>query len=269
MQLPSPGARHAEVSLAEGTIHCVEAGDGPALILIHGGHGSWTHWVANIEPLARRRRVIALDLPGFGASFNPKPTYTIEQYAGAVRGVLDALEIDRAAIAGFSFGCVVSAATARAEPSRITHLAMTNPPGIGPASPVAAAIQKSLSESSIRRGLRHGAVESLRQLQLFNHELIDDAVVDMMVANVRQTRFVSRGLSRVSNTDRIVSEVKQPTLVMIGREDIHRQHGLAETLRILPQVAPHAQICLIERARHWLQFDRAALFNELLGDFIG
>jgi pimeloyl-ACP methyl ester carboxylesterase len=63
--------------------------------------------------------------------------------------------------------------------------------------------------------------------------------------------------------------VKQPTLVMIGREDIHRQHGLSETLRILPQVAPHAQICLIERARHWLQFDRAALFNELLGDFVG
>jgi 2-hydroxy-6-oxonona-2,4-dienedioate hydrolase len=91
-----PGVRHAKVRLADGEIHYVEAGSGPPLVLIHGGHGSWTHWVANIEPLARRRHVIALDLPGFGASYNSKTAYTIEQYAGAVRGVLDALGIERA-----------------------------------------------------------------------------------------------------------------------------------------------------------------------------
>jgi len=263
------GVRHADAELAAGKIHYVEAGSGTPLILIHGGHGSWTHWAANIEPLARRRRVLALDLPGFGASFNPKPAYSIEQYAGTVRALLDALCIERAAIAGFSFGCVVSAAVARAEPARITHLAMANPPGIGPASPDAARIQQSLSELSVRKGLRVGAIESLRQLQLLDHALIDDTVIDMMLSNVRQTRFVSRGLSRASSTDRIMRDVTQPTLVMIGREDIHRQHGLAETLRILPQVAPHAQVFIVERARHWLQFDRAQLFNQLLGDFVG
>jgi 2-hydroxy-6-oxonona-2,4-dienedioate hydrolase len=274
MQLSS--LRHADISLPQGQVplpqghvHYVEAGTGDPLLLVHGGYGSWTHWIANIEPLARRRRVIALDLPGFGASFNPKPAYSIEQYAAAVRGVLDALKIERAAIAGFSFGCVVSSMTARVEPERISHLAMVNSPGIGPASPVAADIQKDLSDLAVRTSLRNGALESLKQLQLYNHELIDESVVDVMVENVRQTRFVSRSLSRVSDTSHILAEVRQPILVLIGREDIHRQFGLAEALRVVPQAAPQAQIHLVERARHWLQFDRADLFNALLGDFVG
>src|SRR5262245_56400958 len=122
----APSVRHLDIDLPQGRLHCVEAGSGEALILVHGGHGSWTHWIANIEPLASHRRVLALDLPGFGASFTPKPEYSIDQYAGVVSALLGALRIERAAIAGFSFGCVVAAHAAIAEPRRITHLAMVN-----------------------------------------------------------------------------------------------------------------------------------------------
>jgi len=264
-----PEVRHGEVELAQGRVHYVEAGAGEPLLLIHGGHGSWTHWVANIEPLARTRRVIALDLPGFGASYNPVPSYTIEQYAGVVSGVLDGLKLARAAICGFSFGCVVSAATARAEPERIVRLAMVNPPGISAVSPVSVGIQRELSALAVRTGLRNGAIGSLKRLQLFNHELIDDTVVEMMVENVRKTQFVSRSVSRATDTNRILADVKQPILLLIGREDISRQHGLAESLRAVPQAAPQTQIHIIERARHWLQFDRADLFNEVLAGFVG
>lgn len=264
-----PAVKHGEVELPQGRLHYVEAGDGEALLLVHGGHGSWTHWVANIGPLARTRRVIALDLPAFGASYNPEPAYTIEQYAEAVRGVLDRLALARAAICGFSFGCVVSAAVARAEPGRIVRLAMVNPPGISALSPVSAGIQRELSALAVRTGLRQGAIGSLRRLQLFNHALIDDAVVDMMVENVRKTKFVSRSLSRATDTNSILTAVKQPVLLLIGREDLSRQHGLAESLRTVPRAAPQTRIHIIERARHWLQFDRADLFNDLLSEFVG
>lgn len=264
-----PSVHHRELELTGGRLHFVEAGaKGEPLILVHGGHGSWTHWVANIEPLSRSRKVLALDLPGFGASFNPKPAYSIEQYAGVVSTLLDRLAIKRAAIAGFSFGSVVSAAAARAEPRRISHVVLTNPPGIGPASPIAADIQQSLSAKSVREGLRAGALGSLQRIQLFDQTLIDDAVVDLMIDNVRKTRFISRTLSRSSEMNGILSEVEQPLLVLIGREDLHRQFGLAEALRDVPRAAPQAQIFIVERARHWLQFDRAQLFNELLVDFL-
>jgi len=263
------GLQHASIELSEGPLHYVEAGAGEVLLLIHGGHGSWTHWIANIGVLARTRRVIALDLPGFGASFNPQPAYSIEQYANVISAVLDALSIERAAIAGFSFGCIVASAAARDEPGRIRHLALVNAPGIGPTSPIATSLTKALSELSVRKGLRLGATESLRQIQLFNRGLIDDEVVNMMLANLRQTRFVSRVVSQSIRTDRILRGVRQPTLVFIGREDVHHQFGLAGELKAIVQHAPHAQICVIEQAAHWLQYDRAAAFNDRLAAFIG
>ena len=47
-------------------------GDGPALVLLHGGSGSWTHWVRNIAHFERDYRVIAGDLPGLGDSPDPR-----------------------------------------------------------------------------------------------------------------------------------------------------------------------------------------------------
>jgi 2-hydroxy-6-oxonona-2,4-dienedioate hydrolase len=263
------GAVHRELALPEGRLHYVEAGTGMPLVLLHGGHGSWTHWAANIAPLARSFRVLAVDMPGFGASFDPEPAYDIERYAGTVSRMLDALSIGRAAVAGFSFGGAVAAEVTSMEPQRIACLAMVNPPGIGPGSPRATAIQQDLSRLAVTRGLREGAMASLRRLQLYNHELIDDDVVDAMIANVRATRFVSRAASRSADTARALRSVRQPVQLFIGREDVHRQHGLQELLALMPQVAPQAQIHLVERARHWLQFDRADLFNERLAQFVG
>lgn len=249
-------------------MHYAERGEGDALLLIHGGHGSWTHWIANIEPLAATRRVIALDLPGFGGSFNPRPHYSVERYAQAVLEVMNALRIDRTAVAGFSFGCLVSAALAKAAPDRITHLLTVNSPGIGPASPLATSITQALSALTVRTGLRNGALESLRQLQLYDTTLIDDDVIELMVNNVKATRYVSRNFSRSANNTEILRDVRQPTLILIGRDDIYRQHGLAEALRTIPEVSPRAQIHIVEQSRHWLQFDRAALFNQLVAEFL-
>lgn len=263
-----PALTHGTLALAGGRLHYVEAGAGSPLLLIHGGHGSWTHWIANIEALARAHRVIALDMPGFGGSYRPQPDCTVEQYVDVVIEVLDSLGIEAAAIAGFSFGSVVAAAAAHRS-RRLTQLVLVNAPGIGPASPAAAALMKSLTELSLRRGLRAGATESLKRIQLFDHARIDDALVDRMLANVRLTKFVSRDLSGAARTQEWLAGIRQPILVFIGREDIHRRFGLAGGLQAIARHAPHAQVHLVERAAHWLQFDRAELFNSLVADFLG
>lgn len=262
-----PALTHGTLALAGGRLHYVESGSGSPLLLLHGGHGSWTHWIANIEALSRVHRVIALDMPGFGGSYRPQPDYTIGQYVAVVIEVLDSLGIASAAIAGFSFGSVVAAAAAHRS-RRLTHLVMVNAPGIGPASPDAAALMKSLTELSLRRGLRTGAIESLKRIQLFDHARIDDALVDRMLANVRLTKFVSRELSSVARTEEWLDGIRQPILIFIGREDVHRRFGLAGGLKAIARHAPHAQVHLVERAAHWLQFDRAHLFNSLLADFL-
>jgi pimeloyl-ACP methyl ester carboxylesterase len=60
-------------------------GSGPVLVLLHGGSGSWRHWVRNIEYFARDRRVIAPDLPGLGESDMPELPHSAINIAGIGR----------------------------------------------------------------------------------------------------------------------------------------------------------------------------------------
>lgn len=262
------GLKHGIAELPGGKIHYVEAGTGSPLVLVHGGHGSWTHWLANIAALARSHRVIAPDLPGYGASYRPEPELATSDYGAVLVQFLDALGVQRTDVAGFSFGSVVATLAARQDPQRIDRLVLVSAPGLGPPSPHAAALMQSLTEITLRRSLRCGALESLKRVQLFDHALIDDALVDRMLANVRLTRFVPRDLAEAARAEVLLAGLHQPLLVLLGREDIHRRFGLAQGLAALARCAPRAQVWLIERAAHWLQYDRAAWFNGVVRDFL-
>jgi pimeloyl-ACP methyl ester carboxylesterase len=84
-------------------------GAGPPLVLLHGGYGSWTHWIRNVLPLSREFTVAAPDLPGLGESATPPEPHTA---AGLARIIVEGLEIAFSRhvdlhIAGFSFGGVL------------------------------------------------------------------------------------------------------------------------------------------------------------------
>src|SRR4051794_35868590 len=59
-------------------------GEGPPLLLVHGTGGSWTSWLLNLRELAVHHRVIAPDVPGFGASQSPGPSRDLTPYADAL-----------------------------------------------------------------------------------------------------------------------------------------------------------------------------------------
>ena len=65
-------------------------GNGPPLVLFHGGYGAWTHWIRNVLVLARQFTVIAPDLPGLGESATPPEPHTAEELA---RIIVDGLAI--------------------------------------------------------------------------------------------------------------------------------------------------------------------------------
>src|SRR6516225_3391667 len=83
-------------------LHVAEAGDGPALLLVHGLTASHAVWEHTVEAFADRWRVIALDLPGHGASAKPDAPYTIDFHAGMVRSLARALGVDEAVVVGSS-----------------------------------------------------------------------------------------------------------------------------------------------------------------------
>src|SRR6266581_624518 len=81
----------------------LDVGSGNCLILIHGLGGPQM-WQKIVEPLSRHFRVIVIHLPGFGKSECPPSDYSTEQHADAVDTVMNELRIERAIVAGISFG---------------------------------------------------------------------------------------------------------------------------------------------------------------------
>lgn len=99
-----------------------EIGDGPAVLLLHAGIADRTMWDEHLEPLAAAGyRMVALDLPRFGeAAAAPGPVAHWED----VLETMDALGIERAALAGNSFGGAVALRVAAVAPDRINSLAL-------------------------------------------------------------------------------------------------------------------------------------------------
>src|SRR5215472_18223208 len=102
-------AHRIETPCGDGSMVWRVWGSGPPLVLLHGGYGSWMHWIRNVLVLARRFTVIAPDLPGLGESATPPEPHTAEGLAGIIVDGLDIVfgrQTDLH-IAGFSFGGVL------------------------------------------------------------------------------------------------------------------------------------------------------------------
>jgi pimeloyl-ACP methyl ester carboxylesterase len=126
----------ADVRLRYRTVHGYRrayriAGEGPAVVLIHGIGDSSATWVDLIPGLARRHTVVAPDLLGHGASDKPRADYSVAAYANGVRDLLGTLGIERATLVGHSLGGGVAMQFAYQFPERTERLVLVSTGGVG------------------------------------------------------------------------------------------------------------------------------------------
>ncbi|HUA08944.1 MAG TPA: alpha/beta hydrolase [Candidatus Acidoferrales bacterium] len=113
------------VNASDARIDVEVSGSGDAtLVLIHGFPLTREIWDAQVRALGGRARVVAMDLRGMGRSSVVDGPYLMESLAGDVAAVLDALGVERAAIAGHSLGGYVALAFARMYAERLDRLAL-------------------------------------------------------------------------------------------------------------------------------------------------
>lgn len=118
------GVRH--ITIAGHPVAIRERGEGdPAVMFIHGFAEDTTSWREVQDQVARTHRTIALDLWGFGASARP-PDLTQPQWVDQVTGVMDALGLERAVLAGHSLGGRASLMCARRRPDRVAGLVLAD-----------------------------------------------------------------------------------------------------------------------------------------------
>ncbi len=110
-------------------LHVVEAGEGPALVLLHGLSATHANWEYTIRAFADRWHVVAPDLPGHGRSAKPDAPYTIDFYAGVIRSLGRELGIDEAVVIGNSLGGQIAIELGLAYPAWTRALVLAAPAG--------------------------------------------------------------------------------------------------------------------------------------------
>jgi pimeloyl-ACP methyl ester carboxylesterase len=116
------GVTHRFVDANGVALHLAEAGDGPPLVLLHGWPQHWWCWRLLLPELAKRYRVIAPDLRGFGWSGAPPGAYAKSTFAADVIALLDSEGLDRVRLVGHDWGGYTAFLLALEQPERIERM---------------------------------------------------------------------------------------------------------------------------------------------------
>jgi 2-hydroxy-6-oxonona-2,4-dienedioate hydrolase len=257
-------AQRIETPCGGGTMVWRVWGGGRPLVLLHGGYGSWTHWIRNVLPLARRFTVIAPDLPGLGESATPPEPHTAEGLAAiVVAGLGIVLPKDAAPhLAGFSFGGVLGGHVAAQLGDRLRALTLVGSNGLGLVRQPTA-LQRVPAGASEEEAL---AVHrrNLGTLMIADPAKVDELAVYIQSQNAPRGRVRSRRFSRADTLARALPMVKARLDGIWGERDATAYPHVDERRRILQGVQPGARFTVVPGAGHWVQFEAADTFNRII-----
>jgi pimeloyl-ACP methyl ester carboxylesterase len=270
-------ATQATVNVDGRTLAYREAGEGPAVLLLHGWLTSSFLWRNVMPPIARRRRVLALDLPGFGSSDKPTDvTYSYEFYTGAVRGFLDALEIGDVALGLHDLGGPVGMRFALDDPSRVRAIALTNTllyqedstellekfveglqtPGVRESFTSPQGLEAALrlgtnSEAAVTEETIAGMVEPFAS---------DEDRLALAKAGAELEDAVTATIARD------LPSLRVPVRMIYGRQD-RILESIEETVGRLQRDLPQLEVTALDGPGHFLQEEDPERLGELLAEF--
>jgi len=240
-------------------------GEGATLVLLHGGHGSWTHWIRVIGELARRYRVVAPDLPGLGESAKPPEPYSAESLAAIVAQGLDIVTGGEPPfqIVGFSFGGLIGGHVARLLPARVRKLVLVGAGGLGlPRGPREEMWRWHGIEDPQRRLAAHR--RNLEILMIHDPAKVDDLAVRLQAENATRARLKSRPIAYTDTLRRALASTEVPLAGIWGERDATVGSDLAEFEALLRRLRPNLEFRSVAGAGHWAAYEAPDLFLEAL-----
>ena len=262
-------------------VYCNDAGQGPAVVMLHGGGpgaSGWSNYSRNIGPFVEAGfRVLLMDCPGFGQSDAILPDDSRDLVnARAVKGLLDALGIEKAHLVGNSMGGATSIRFALEFPDRLDRLVLMGPGGLGDTS-----IFTPMPMEGIKllfKVYMEPSLESLREMiQVFVYdpsrmtdELIEGRYRNMMRNDGEHlTNFVKSAMANPSvvlgDLSPRLGEITAKTLCTWGANDrfVPLDHGL----KVVKGVKD-SRLHVFSQCGHWAQWEQAEEFNRLVIDFL-
>ena len=248
----------------EGAVVWHAWGQGEPLVLLHGGSGSWTHWIRNVEALAAAgRRVLVPDLPGFGDSARPPGGQDADAVAPVVaQGILQLAGDAPVDVAGFSFGGRVAALMAAAEPPRVRRLVLLGGPALGLRDKRLPLTSWRTLQDPAQRIEAHR--NNLAVLMLHKPEAIDDLAVALQAANVPRDRMHRRRLALTDILARTLPTLACPMDAIYGEQDALYCDVLPALREKISTPPKFGELVLVPGAGHWVQYEAAEETNSAL-----
>jgi pimeloyl-ACP methyl ester carboxylesterase len=270
----APYARSLRLPESGLDLFLYEAGPAEAapLVLVHGLGDEADTWRHILPTLAKTRRVVALDLPGFGRSAKPQRSYTISFFQETLLELMDALAIPSAALVGHSLGAVIVQSTALRAPERVAHLALVDGGLVARTQKLDLAtlafIVPGLGEWLYNR-LRKDPQAAYQSLEPYYNHLEDlpeaeraflfQRVNERVWSDGQRKAFFStlRNLARwlpaqQKSLPERLAHLEVPTLVVWGEQD---QINKVENGRLLAAAQPSARLVIVPGAGHNVQQD--------------
>ncbi|MBT9281367.1 alpha/beta hydrolase [Hydrogenibacillus sp. N12] len=252
----------------------LEAGEGEALILIHGTGGHLEAYARNIRGLAEHFRVITYDMVGHGLSDKPDRPYTIDYLSDHLIGLAKALGLEKFHVSGESLGGWVAAWTAAHHPEWVGRVILNTPGNITNKPDV----MQRVKESTIR-AVTEASYENVRsrlEWLFYDKSFVTDELVHIRYGIYTRPEMKKAVYHIVSVQDweirkhyawdpSWVGKIQSPTLILWTDHD---PTGTVEEAELLHRWIPHSRLHVIEGAGHWPQWEKPEEFNQVHVDFI-
>jgi len=275
--------KHHHVTTSLGEVAVAETGEGPVLVMLHGG-GPGASGVANyhqnLPALARRFRVVLPDQPGFGGSYRPTEADLDERSITQITvdtlfQALDQLGLERFHLLGNSLGGAAALAMAQTRPDRVAGLVLMAPGGGWlPSAPTPTEGQKAMFRYFNGGGPSEKKMADFIQTMVFDHKQFGaDVVKARYEASLDESHIefyhrYNAAFAKRHGMDPLWKDlhtISSPTLLLWGRDD--RTITLDGAQIMLKQIR-NVQLHVFGNCGHWVQLERQREFERLVTDFL-
>ncbi|MCR9140004.1 MAG: alpha/beta hydrolase [Alphaproteobacteria bacterium] len=234
------------------------------LVLVHGFMGGSGQWALQ-APLAERRQLIGVDLPGFGANAQAEPVNSIETFARWALDEVTRRGVDRFDLLGHSMGGMIVQEMVRIAPDRIARLILY---GTGATGTLPGRFESI--KTSMQRARADGPKSTARRIAatwFLSGEAADEYPACAQIAKESTLPAIIAGLEAMqgwSGRDHL-PKIRTPTLVLWGDGD--RTYSWQQIEELWQQI-PDSRLAVVPKCAHAVHLERPDIFNQLIDCFL-
>ena len=230
------------------------------LVLLHGGSGSWTHWVRNIDALSQNHAVWAMDLPGMGDSALPPEAKDADDIAPWVaQGMAQLLGGQAIPVMGFSFGGLTAGFVAARHPERVSRLLLVGVPGLGLFGDTLPLRGFLPNMDPDQRDAVHR--HNLMSIMLAHEASLIAQTLEIQERNVVRDRLRRRRIARSTVMMELQTQWRCPVHALWGALDALYLENLSSASERLNQ-CDLRDLTLLPDTGHWANYENANAFND-------